>query len=51
MTLARLISVFITPAANADRHVVLITLDGFPAYLWRDPLIPLPNLRRLAAVA
>jgi glycosyltransferase involved in cell wall biosynthesis len=34
-------------AANRDRHVVLITLDGFPAYLWRDPSIPLPNLRRL----
>ncbi|MSU24329.1 MAG: alkaline phosphatase family protein [Opitutus sp.] len=36
-------------AANADRHVVLITIDGFPAYLWRDESIPLPNLRRLAA--
>ena len=36
-------------AAHADRHVVLITLDGFPAYLWRDESIPLPNLRRLAA--
>ena len=36
-------------AANADRHVVLISLDGFPAYLFRDESIPLPNLRRLAA--
>ncbi len=36
-------------AANSDRHVVLITLDGFPAYLWRDVTIPLPHLRRLAA--
>ncbi|MEY2877667.1 MAG: hypothetical protein RLZZ15_47 [Verrucomicrobiota bacterium] len=36
-------------AANADRHIILITLDGFPAYLWRDATIPLPNLRRLAA--
>ena len=36
-------------AANPDRHVVLITIDGFPAYLWRDESIPLPNLRRLAA--
>jgi predicted AlkP superfamily pyrophosphatase or phosphodiesterase len=35
--------------ANQDRHVVLITLDGFPAYLWRDPSLPLPNLRQLAA--
>lgn len=36
-------------AAAADRHVVLITLDGFPAYLWRDQSIQLPNLRALAA--
>ncbi len=36
-------------AANKDRHVVLISLDGFPAYLWRDETIPLPNLRKLAA--
>ena len=36
-------------AANRDHHVVLISLDGFPAYLWRDESIPLPNLRKLAA--
>jgi len=36
-------------AANKDRHVVLISLDGFPAYLWRDATIPLPHLRQLAA--
>ena len=36
-------------AAHRDRHVVLISLDGFPAYAWRDETIPLPNLRRLAA--
>ena len=36
-------------AAAPDRHVVLITLDGFPAYLWRDATIPLPHLRKLAA--
>ena len=36
-------------AANKDRHVVLISLDGFPAYLWRDQTLALPNLRRLAA--
>ena len=36
-------------AANKDRHVVLISIDGFPAYLWRDPSLPLPNLRQLAA--
>jgi predicted AlkP superfamily pyrophosphatase or phosphodiesterase len=32
-----------------DRHVVLISLDGFPAAMWRDPALPAPNLRRLAA--
>ena len=36
-------------AANPDRHVVLISIDGFPAYLWRDESIPVPHLRRLAA--
>jgi predicted AlkP superfamily pyrophosphatase or phosphodiesterase len=36
-------------AAHKDRHVVLISLDGFPAYLWRDETIPLPTLRKLAA--
>ena len=36
-------------AANRERHVVLVSLDGFPAYLWRDESIPLPHLRRLAA--
>jgi predicted AlkP superfamily pyrophosphatase or phosphodiesterase len=36
-------------AANKDSHVVLISIDGFPAYLWRDERIALPNLRKLAA--
>jgi predicted AlkP superfamily pyrophosphatase or phosphodiesterase len=36
-------------AARSDRHVVLISIDGFPAYLWRDESIPLPHLRQLAA--
>lgn len=31
-----------------DRTVVLISLDGFPAWLWRDPTLPVPTLRRLA---
>lgn len=35
--------------AHADRHVILITIDGFPAYMWRDPSVPVHNLRRLAA--
>lgn len=29
--------------------MVLISIDGYPAYMWRDPSVPVPNLRRLAA--
>jgi predicted AlkP superfamily pyrophosphatase or phosphodiesterase len=29
--------------------VVLISLDGFPASLWHQPDLPVPNLRQLAA--
>ncbi len=32
-----------------DRHVVLISLDGYPAYALRDPHTPAPTLRRLIA--
>jgi len=36
------------PAAK-DRHVILISIDGFPAWLWKDPSLRVPNLRKLAA--
>jgi len=36
-------------AAESDRHVVLITIDGFPAYMSRDPKTPIPRIRQLAA--
>lgn len=36
-------------AAEKDSHVVLISLDGFPAWMWKDPSLPVPNLRKLAA--
>jgi predicted AlkP superfamily pyrophosphatase or phosphodiesterase len=36
------------PAAT-DRHVVIISLDGFPASALDDQAVPLPTLRRLAA--
>jgi predicted AlkP superfamily pyrophosphatase or phosphodiesterase len=39
----------IAGAAHQNAHVVLVTIDGFPAYLFRNQAIPLPNLRRLAA--
>ena len=32
-----------------DQHVILISIDGFPAYLWNDPTLMVPNLRQLAA--
>lgn len=37
------------PIPAKDRIVVLISIDGFPAWLWRDPALPVPTLRRLAA--
>lgn len=37
------------PQPDKDRHVILISLDGFPAWIWRDPNLAIPNLRRLAA--
>ncbi|MHA3772435.1 alkaline phosphatase family protein [Verrucomicrobiota bacterium sgz303538] len=36
------------PIPAKDRTVVLISLDGFPAWLWHDPTLPVPTLRRLA---
>lgn len=35
------------PAGDHNRHVVVISLDGFPASMLRDPKLPLPVLRRL----
>ena len=35
-------------AADDDRHVVVISIDGFPAYLLPDPAAPIPTLRKLA---
>lgn len=34
--------------ANSDRHVILISLDGFPAVALDDPRTPAPTLHRLA---
>lgn len=38
-------------AAQPDKnhHVILISLDGFPAWLWNDESLMVPNLRKLAA--
>ena len=31
-----------------ERVVVLLSIDGFPSWIWRDPTLPTPILRRLA---
>src|SRR3954454_22526618 len=38
---------FALTAADSNRHVIVVSLDGFPAYTLRDPGTPLPVLRRL----
>ncbi len=35
--------------ASEGNHVIIMTLDGFPAWALDDPYLPVPNLRRLAA--
>lgn len=32
-----------------DRIVILMTIDGFPAWIWKDPNTSMPTLRKLAA--
>lgn len=34
---------------NTDHHVVVMSLDGIPAYLWRQPDLAVPNIRKLLA--
>jgi predicted AlkP superfamily pyrophosphatase or phosphodiesterase len=34
-------------AGNSHRRVIVISLDGFPAYALKDPRLPAPNLRAL----
>ncbi|QOV91827.1 alkaline phosphatase family protein [Humisphaera borealis] len=41
-----------TPAAAVgpvDAHVIVVTIDGFAAYLLDDPQSPIPTIRKLAA--
>ena len=44
-----LFSVWLHAAADPARHVIVVSLDGFPAYALRDPSVPLPVLHRLMA--
>jgi predicted AlkP superfamily pyrophosphatase or phosphodiesterase len=36
-------------AAEQDKHVIVVCIDGLAAYLLDDPKAPLPTIRRLAA--
>lgn len=47
---ALILGVSAVPAATPpkDQHVILISIDGFPASLWRDESLQVPNLRKLA---
>src|SRR5262249_15676798 len=36
------------PRPHADRLVILMTIDGFPAWLWKEAAPVMPNLARLA---
>jgi len=37
------------PIPAKDRIVLLVSIDGFPAWMWSDPTLVVPNLRALAA--
>lgn len=37
----------VSPGSASDRTVILISLDGFPAYAFEDPKLPVPTLLRL----
>src|SRR5919106_1092165 len=47
-TCVLLIAVGMSRAAEIERHVVLITIDGFPAAMFRDPKSSIPRIRELA---
>lgn len=48
IALACLIPIFLHGQTQKDRVVVVISLDGFPAYALDDPRLPIPTLRKLA---
>ena len=47
LALACLASALAQPMGDRNRHVVVISLDGFPASVLRDPKLPYPVLRKL----
>lgn len=36
-------------AQAGKKHIILISLDGFPAWVWKEPGLVAPNLKKLAA--
>ena len=36
-------------AQNRQRHVLIVSIDGFAAYALRDPMLPVPTVRALAS--
>ncbi len=49
LALALCAASFSYAAPDKDQHVILISIDGFPAWLWNDESLLVPNLRKLAA--
>ncbi len=49
MIAAKFTAAAAAPLAAKDRITILISIDGFPAWLWADPTLPIPTLRKLAA--
>lgn len=47
LLMASLGHVSIISAAEADRHVIVVCIDGLAAYLLDDPKAPLPTIRQL----
>ena len=47
LLLAALLSSAVAQTPTQQRMVVVISLDGFPAYALDDPKLPIPTLRRL----
>jgi predicted AlkP superfamily pyrophosphatase or phosphodiesterase len=48
--IAALLVVLLAPAVAraAERHVILITIDGLASYMLDDPLSPIPTIRKMA---
>ena len=48
LAIALVMPLFAGAQVKKDRIVVVVSLDGFPAFALKDPRLPIPTLRRLA---